>query len=284
MSKLFIGLIGTALALLLTGCAFFGEEEGEVRKADISLSELMKKMKAVNDPKQLCATAQSYILRQQLIHETEEPVEHDRVVEVKFQKSPCFTKTTNYIDGKVDAVTLFDGENAWTMDYETGKKSPIEGVKLKMIKTLGKISNPAYSYTDIFSDIELRLVYFDGKEYYRMVCTTSDEEIPALTIFVDKNSFLTRKISVDFVTADDNKINYISYINEYALLSGVLMPAVITAEVNGEKSQYKTIEFKLNIQFPTNEFVTPDPWYLQAGATAERTSKNAAPGKDAKAK
>ena len=104
MNRIVNWLMGIALMLMLAGCAYFDRnEDSEIRSADISLSELMKKMKAVNDPKHLCGNARSYILRQQLIAETEEPVEHDRVVEIKFQKNPCFTKTTNYLDGKIDA-------------------------------------------------------------------------------------------------------------------------------------------------------------------------------------
>ena len=166
-------------------------------------------------------------------------------------------------------VTLFDGENAWTLNYDKGSSTKIGGLRLKMIQTLGKISNPAYSYNDIFPNIELRQVYVEGKEYYRLVCSASDAEIPPLTIYVDKNNFLTRKVSVDFVNEGGNTINYVSVINEYVLLSGVLMPAVITADVNGEKSRYRTIEFKLDIQFPPNEFVLPVPWYLQPGAAGE---------------
>jgi|GEM_PF-3178332 len=262
-----IKLVMLALVWILAaaGCAYFSPEERDARDSDIELSVLMKKMKAASDPRMLCTRAQTYVLRQQQVPDPDNLNPHDRTIKIEFQRQPFFTKTIDLTDGKVDGVILFDGTEAWNINYQLGSSTKLEGLQLKMMQTVGKISNPAYSYTDIFSHIDVKLVFWENREYYRLICRTGDDDVPPLTVYVDKNNYRPRKVSIDFVNLDGNKVNYVSYINEYALFSEVMMPSLITVEINDEKTQYRTLEFTLNIQFPPDEFVLPKPWYLKAG-------------------
>lgn len=253
-----------ALCLLLSGCSLWEDNpEGfAVADADIPLAVLIGKMQTANDPRGICRSADSYVLRQQMEREGDE-TDQQYQVEVKFQKKPYFSKTTVLFKDKPQSVTLFDGVNAWSIDSASGVSTPLTGARLKTVQALSKIGNPSYTYTDIFAKIELAQLVSGTKEYYRLICIAADNEIPPLTIFVDKNSFLTRKVSLTFKSMNGGgEISYVSFINKYSLISGVMMPEVMTVENNGVKYQYKTVEFKLNVKFMPSEFTLPTPWYI----------------------
>ena len=77
-----------------------------------------------------------------------------------------------------------------------------------------------------------------------------------------------KTLSVNFVDENGNTVNYVSSINEYAMFSGVMMPAMVTVTLNGEKSRYRTIEFRMDLHFPATEFELPGPWYLKSNGKA----------------
>lgn len=257
-------LYGMAI-LLLAGCASTDEDPGSgiVEEAKIPLPELIAKMKAANDPRGICRNASSYVLRQQMEKEGDE-TDQQYEVEIKFQKKPYFSKTTVFSNGKPQSISLFDGTSAWSINPVDGANTPLHGAKLKMLRSLGKIGNPAYSYRDIFDKIELAELVNGTQEYYRLTCLTEDNEIPPLIIFVDKNNYLTRKVALNFKSAAGEVINYTSFINRYSMMSGIMMPEVMTVNINDTKFQYKTVEFKLDVKFPPNEFKLPIPWYINA--------------------
>ncbi len=250
-----------AMLSVMCGCTMLVEEEPP---CDITLAELFAKMRKASDPQGLCPAATSYVLRQQLLNADENSRNQQYQVEVIFQKKPYFTKTTVFKSGEPYQTTLFNGQKAWVIDTASGKSQPITGSGLDLFKILDKIGNPAYSYADVFPNIKLSQTISGTTEYYKLICTSEQMESITLTVFINKNSYLTKKVELQ-MTGEDNgeTINYSSYINEYALYQGVMMPETITVETNGVKSQYRTLEFKLNVDIPAQEFELPIPWYLK---------------------
>ena len=130
-----------------------------------------------------------------------------------------------------------------------------------MIRSLGKIGNPSYSYTDIFPEVELWQTIHDSKEYYLLRCIPENRDISPMLIYVDKNSYLTRMISFSIMRDGDKVVDYSSHINKYGLFDNVMMAETTTVISNGSQFLYQVMEFKLNVKFPQGEFDLPIPWY-----------------------
>ena len=248
------------LMMVLPGCVnLFPPEE---QPADITQSELFAKMRKASDPQGVCASAGSYVLRQQLVSSDDQNRGQQYQVEVLFQKKPYFSKTTVFKSGEPYQTTLFNGKNAWLIDAASNKSQEIGGTGLELIQVLDKIGNPAYSYADVFDRIELSQTIVGTTEFYVLNCSSDKFEALSLTVFINKNSYLTKKVELK-LTTDNGVVDYTSSIDEYSLYSGLMMPQTITVETNGVKSQYRTLEFKLDVEIPPQEFELPIPWYLK---------------------
>ncbi|MDD3118574.1 MAG: hypothetical protein PHQ27_05310 [Victivallales bacterium] len=268
--KKFLLLPVIMLLAICCGCASLWEN-AENEPADISPTELMTKMRKVSDPQGACAAATSYVLRQQMIPDNADTQSEPYQVEVLFQRQPYFSKTTIYKNNEPTRTILFNGKKAWQIDPSTGQYQDITGTGLEMIKVLDKIGNPAYTYSDVFNDIKVYQMVSGTTEYYKLVCASDQFDNIKFTVFVNKHSFRTRKIILT-LTGDQGTIQYTSYINEYSVRDGIMMPATITTETNGIKAQYRTLEFKLNVMIPAAEFELPIPWYLKENQPANTTA------------
>lgn len=265
----FILLPLIAMLIAVSGCNILLPANEDT--ADISLADLLAHMKKSSDPQGMCANAKTYFLRQQQINDDGKDKDQTQV-EVLFQRHPYFSKTTIFKNGEPSTVVLSDGLKAWNIDVPSGRNKPITGMSLALLQIMEKISNPAYSYSDVFSHINLSLTVSGTTEYYKLVCTSDALEAITLTVFVNKNNYLTKKIELALNT-EEGAIQYTSYINEYALYENIMMPETITTLTNGVQSQYRTLAFKLNVDIPPSEFELPVPWYLKNIDTPPKTTK-----------
>ncbi len=262
MRKLAYFYLIPAIMILLCGCVSDNDDEQEQQIKDdstIKLSTLVKKMRQVTDPQGECLRCKTYILKQKMLTEDGKPDEKYEITSM-FQKEPYFTKQIIYKNGKPESISLYDGKNAWSIDPESGKNKPLTGIRLDVVRALSKIGNPAYSYSDIFPKIDVKEVIAGTIPYYKLICHPKTKNLEYFTIYVDKNNYVTRKVTFRFKNAQ-YMINYSSYTDKYKRFDGVLMPLITTVEANGKKYQYEILEFKLNAEFPPNTFELPIPWY-----------------------
>lgn len=243
---------------LICGCAMF--EDKKTVSADITPETLIARMEAAVDPKGKCKQASSYILRQERITEGDASVDQYEVASL-FNREPYYFKTVIYKNRKPISITLFDGDNAWSIDPDSGSSILLSGTQLDMIRSLAKIGNPAYSYTDIFSGFEVNEVLSDMIEYYKLTCFHSYKDLTPMLVFIDRSTFLIRKITFKMTSGRRTLVDYSSFINRYETYDDVMMPQITTVLANGVKYQYKITEFKLNVEFPPDTFKLPVPWY-----------------------
>jgi outer membrane lipoprotein-sorting protein len=242
----------------ICGCLILEEEKSV--DVDITPEALITKMEAAVDPKGKCKQASSYILRQERITEGDSSVDKYEVASL-FNREPYFFKTIIYKNQKPISITLFDGDNAWSIDPDSGSSILLSGAQLDMIRSLAKIGNPAYSYMDIFSSFEVSEVLSDMIEYYKLTCFHSYKDLTPMLVFIDSSTFLIRKITFKMTSGRRTLVDYSSFINRYEAYDDIMMPQITTVLANGVKYQYKITEFKLNVEFPPDTFKLPVPWY-----------------------
>lgn len=249
--KLLLSFAAGAGALLLSGCGMFngGPEE---YPADISIALLQERMQRATDPDRKFADASSYVQKQMLEVKKSfgDPVQS--IVEVKFKRPDMF-KTTILRDNRPVNSVIFNGKQAWSVNYISQTVAPIEGLQFETLKLIFDMGRPGISYTQIFKDVKLSQVRMDELEYYKMVCIPNVSGLEPYTIYVGKNSFLPKKLeTVEQINGVNSK--YTAVMDTYAMYEGVMIAKESTTILNGIKQNYRVIFYKLNAKIEDSEF------------------------------
>jgi len=250
--KLLLFFAAGAGALLLSGCGMFngGPEE---YPADISIALLQERMQRATDPDRKFANASSYVQKQMLEVKKSfgEPVQS--IVEVKFKRPDMFKMTVLRDNQQINSV-IFNGKQAWSVNYVSKTVAPIEGLQLETFKLIFAMGHPGVSYTQIFKNVKLSQVRMDELEYYKMVCTPNISGLEPYTIYVGKNNFLTKMLeTVEQINGANAK--YTAVMDTYAMYEGVMIAKESTTILNGIKQNYKVIYYKLNAKIDDSEFI-----------------------------
>ncbi|MHB9139256.1 MAG: LolA family protein [Victivallaceae bacterium] len=254
ISKLSLCILATIGIALLAGCSMFSSEPEE-SPADLSLNELQQRMQKASDPDHKYAKAETYVQKQMLeVKKTfGDPVQS--IVEIKFKRPDMFKTTTLRDNQQVNSV-IFNGKQAWLVNYINRTVAPIEGVRFETLKILFAMGRPGIRYTEIFKDIKLSQVRIDEIEYYKMVCTPPLKEQAPLTLYVGKNNFLTKSLET-FETINGEDLKYTATMDTYAMYEGVMIAKESTTDLGGLKQNYKVIYYKLNAKIDDDEFAPP---------------------------
>ncbi|MEI8245282.1 MAG: hypothetical protein WCI51_05590 [Lentisphaerota bacterium] len=248
--KLLLSFAAAAGALLLSGCGMFGGPEEY--PADISIALLQDRMLQATDPDRKYADASSYVQKQMLeVKKTfGDPVQS--IVEVKFKRPDMF-KTTILRDNRPINSVIFNGKQAWSVNYISKTVAPIEGLQFETLKLIFDMGRPGVSYTQIFKDVKLTQARIDELEYYKMVCTPNVSGLEPYTIYVGKNNFLPKILeTVEQINGVNSK--YTAVMDTYAMYEGVMIAKESTTILNGVKQNYKVIYYKLNAKIDDSEF------------------------------
>ena len=229
------------------GCQVLSPSPKE-HPADITLTVLQEKMKKAMDPDGLYSKSKSYVQKQMLVVKKDWEDEKGYIIEVKF-KRPDKLKMTTWEDNSPTNGIIFNGKNAWIVNYKTKKRNLISGEQLKKMKILFALGRPGGSYQQIFKEVKLTETTFDEQPYYQLTCDTGFKGQPPFIIYVGKNNFLTKRIEIP------PKVT--STIDKYGLYDGVITPERTTEVTDGSTKQYQLILYKLNVDIDDNEFFPP---------------------------
>lgn len=249
--KLLLSFSAVAGAILLSGCGMFngGQEE---YPADISIALLQDRMLQATDPDRKYATANTYVQKQMLEVKKNfgDPVQS--IVEIKFKRPDMFKTTTLRDNQQINSV-IFNGKQAWFINYVNKTVAPIEGIQFETLKLIFAMGHPGVSYTQIFKNVKLSLVRIDELEYYKMVCTPNVSGLEPYTIYVGKNNFLPKILeTVEQINGVNSK--YTAVMDTYAMYEGVMIAKESTTILNGVKQNYTVIYYKLNAKIDDSEF------------------------------
>ncbi len=225
-----------------SGCMSDGEP------ANISLSILQMKMQKAMDPDGLFRKSKSYVQKQMLIVKEGWSDEKGYIVEIKYKRPDKMLMVKKEDNIPVMAI-IFNGENAWIVDYQKKERTLIKGEQLERMKVLFALGQPGSKYQDIFEDVKLFETELNGQPYYKLKCFSKFKDQEPLIIYVGRDNFLTKRIDIPpYVT---------SVIDKYGLYDGVIIPEQTSETSDGSESTYKLITYKLNVKIDDNEFFPP---------------------------
>lgn len=257
-------LTAAAITLwLLTGCV-------TQLPSDIQLDELEKKMALAIDPEGVYRKTESYYQRQNVV---EKGFFSDtmQLVEVRFQRPDKF-KFSYYEKNRPVRELLCLGSRAWNIDHSKGTVTEITGDALEKFRIMLALGHPDTDYDKLFAKVEIFLTKLeDGKDYYQLICHPALKGANPITVYVDKNTFLHKRMELTVSTANGNKSS-VSDIESYRKF-GKLNLAELTRVTESDR-EYTTriVEYHLNAHFSSDTFELPvfDPVLMEMKKQQER--------------
>ncbi len=245
-------------ATVSAGCSVFsGEAFLEEMPSDISVEELLARREASTDPSGAYKNADTFFQRQVVSRDSGSFFDGIQkvIIETRFQKPDKFKITTIMANEPV-AEIIFDGEKAVSVDYRQMTATPITGVALDTLRTSFVFGNAGTDLRSVFSTMDISVVTFKGEEFYRLKCTSSlSEQVPVFEVFIDAQDYLTRSFRA-IPNAGSEDI-YMGTIDTYANYDDVFIPERCSIRTGREKAVSQIVIFKLNAEFPADEFDFP---------------------------
>lgn len=244
MKNLRVGtlLFSMFVIVLGSGCMSDGDP------ANISLSILQMKMHKAMDPDGLYRKSKSYVQKQMKVVKEGWGSEKGYIVEIKYKRPDKMLMVVKEDNVPTTAI-IFNGKNAWIVNYKKRVRTLIKGEQLERMKVLFALGRPGSRYQDIFKEVKLFETELDGQDYYKIKCISKFKDQDPLIIYVGKHNFLTKRIDIP--------PHITSVIDQYGLYDGVIIPEQTSEFSNGNESRYKLIMYKLNVDIDDNEFFPP---------------------------
>jgi outer membrane lipoprotein-sorting protein len=252
MKKILRLMSGLAVvSFLFAGCASM---EDSVSAADLTLTELEKKMQAATDPQGIFARSKTYVLLQQVSTKKFLSEPEENLVEVKFERPDKFRLTT-YEDNKPVSMWCSDGQRGWIADYSSRKIKMLDGAALRRMTVMAQISNPQESYSKIFSKVQMFSCVNESGKFYRIDCYGENQTSP-ISIYVDAVTFLVKRMKFTMAVGS-GQMSYDAIIRKYELREGVMIPVETEISQNGETQTSKITSYRLNVPIPETDFIPP---------------------------
>lgn len=264
--KVLLTLSAVTLLLCLNSCAFMVQDYDLLlglnepqEEADMSVSQLIARMREATDPKGVWYNCKSYILRQSAVSEEKKgfsKIERYYTTEIKFRQ-PTQMRQTSYQDGMPFQTLLFRDNKGWIIN-DKGKATEYTGEGMKLFRNYVGFADPKASEQTLFSTVELAVVYEEGKRYYRMVCRTADPELPPYVKYIDATTFLTDRIETVLCMPDGAHFLYRSESRDYRWINNVRMPMVSVVTIENVSTQaFHTQELLIDPKLPESDFTIP---------------------------
>jgi outer membrane lipoprotein-sorting protein len=252
--KLFAGGLAVAVIPFLAGCGMFSAPIEE-SPADLTVGQLQTRMRIASDPDGIYRKSVSYVQKQMLESKKGFSAPETLIVEVKYKRPDMF-KTTTLKDNQPVTSIIFNGKEAWLVNYDSKTAAKIEGEKFKRLQLLFALGRPDNSYTEVFPDIKLVQCRINEEQFYKLTCAEPKIQKEPFVIYVGKNNFLTKKLeTVENIGGE--LVEYSAVMDSYYMYEGVMIAKETTTMLNGNKQSYKVIYYKLNANISDDEFVPP---------------------------
>lgn len=242
MKKFFITIFG---ALLFSAC---------LSATAISTDEILDEMQKVYDPEGKCKTVKSSLMKISITI----PAQKIKMSCVQKFKEPNRQISLTEIPGVLQITQVFDGKSGWETSSVAGVRL-ITGKELDFLKFNTATSSIKNMPKDIFSKFELREdALVNGAECYQLIMTPKEDfNCEPVKLFVDKKTFLTKKIEMTIVSAQ-GEFPSVAVMENHKVFNGLLIPDKVSTESVGTK-MIQTLEMiELNVEIDDSEFKMPD--------------------------
>ncbi len=263
--------LSAAASLLLAGCGYIvidpdmgaASESYESilnltapqEEPDLTVSQLLKRMRETIDPKGVWYNCKSYILRQTSVIQEKKAfstIERYYTTEIKFRQ-PAQMRQTSFEDGKAFQTLLYRDGKGWVIN-QRGRAEEYTGEGMKLFKNYIGFSDPRASELTLFSSVDLSVVYEDDYRLYRMICRSADEKIPPYVRYIDAETFLPVRMETVMVKDGERKL-YRAEPRDYKWISDVKMPMTTIVHIgDSEMYEYHTTDLVIDPVIPESEF------------------------------
>ncbi len=228
-------------------------------KPDLTVSQLLKRMREASDPKEVWYNCKSYILRQTAVTQekgTFSTTERYYTTEIRFRQ-PAQMRQTSFQDNIPIQTLLYRDNKGWIIDKK-GNASEYTGEEMRLFQNYIGFADPKASEQTLFSNVELSVIYENEKRVYRMVCRSADSDIPPYVRYIDAETFLPIRMETILIKGK-KRFLYRAEPQEYKWISDVKMPMTTIVTIGDkEMMEYHTIELLLNPDIPESDFLVPD--------------------------
>lgn len=257
--------------LLLCGCAedILHLEEGT--PSDLTVDELIAKMKKATDPKNVYADAKSYYMKQRLTSDNVNG--SDESVSEIFWRAPGYMKQISYRNGEVINIIVTHQNRSWYVNPRTKKSREITGKDAQLVKVFSDIATPGLDYRKIFHTVTVDRVQSgpltsvkthdspkSDRWVYRLICRVENPEIAPYVFYIEPKTWLTDRCETILYGPDGSSRLYIADSEAYEFENDVCMPKKTIITVDGKKDVADTVVFTLNPEIPLSTFDLEKPW------------------------
>lgn len=243
-SLMLSGLLVAAFFICGCGTVMFSPE----------VDAVLAKMKLAQDPEGKLASIHSKKIIGVFRRTTKEKPAHLTVL----AKKPNMIKISLFKSDGESMQKGFDGKAGWR--FITGKPLAIlSGQQLNALHFLAVFRSPGMRLVDVFETIELKGESIEaGRKCYRFVCKPLSEfNLPSLTYYVDKETYLPVK-RVESHRMPNGKILRIAiYLNKFSLVDGIMVPHNMVSEVNGQLMEVNVKSVEWNAPCSKEDFDAP---------------------------
>ncbi|MGE4564183.1 MAG: hypothetical protein AB7F32_04880 [Victivallaceae bacterium] len=174
-------------------------------------------------------------------------------------KAPDKLRNEVTVPGMPKTINVFDGVNGWNCTVGMGTK-PISGRELDFFRIQVKMANPENRLTDVFPQVTLdkNKASVDGVSCYRIVATPpNDITIPPIELFVDSQTYLTRKLVMIAPTAMGD-IPCTTTTGDYRKIGGIMVPGSQRTQMLGMDVAATLIKCEVNPPLADSLFTQPE--------------------------
>ena len=174
-------------------------------------------------------------------------------------KFPYQSKTIQKMPNGMSLVRVLNKDTAWERIEPSGQFRLITGKELEFMKFEMYMKTPSVKLNEIFKDVKILDTNASVNEYecYKLQCQPrSSIELPAIIIFVDKETYLTRQMNVTLQTPQ-GITTLKNMMNKYKLTNGRMIPSEVTISQGAVTMYKKLLSVEENIHVDDSEFNPP---------------------------
>ena len=184
------------------------------------------------------------------------PMGNQKIKVITIDKFPNQSKTIQKMPNGVSLIRVLNKDTAWERVEPTGQFRFITGQELEFMKFEMYMKTPSVKLKDIFKDVKILDTEATVNDYecYKLQCQPrSSIKLPAIIIFVDKETYLTRQMNVTLQTPQ-GVTTLKNMMNKYKLTNGRMIPSEVTISQGPVTMYKKLLSVEENIPVDDSEF------------------------------
>lgn len=275
----FLVLQQLAGLVLLTACQDLLHLD-PMEPADITVPDLITKMSKATDPELRYRNCKSYLMKQ-TFSVMQSGSKETLSIETRFQ-APDKMRLTTYRNQTPTVIQIYNAGKAWTYDCATRKTTQVpKGIPTELMRIFTQMGTPSLDATKIFKTVSIDMQIENGYKTYRLICDSGVRGIAPYVLYINAKTYLTERMETIMYINGDEYL-YVNVPADYTWYenNSIRLPVTSTVKQMETTRISKMTDFKINVDFPSSDFLPPVPFSHQ-GIPVIRAEKPAGKTKTA---